>query len=105
MLFINEKNNINIGGSWDTNYKELKLYQIGNKVMGRSELLGGVIEGKLEGNVLTGTWAQEESTGRCKYGRFYITFEETEDAFTGEWGYCDNINDGIWVGRRRSSLR
>lgn len=94
---------IDVSGKWSTNYKNLTLYQYGDEVYGSYDLLDGVVKGTLDGNILTGMWFQSHTDGDCPYGSFKLIF--TGDMFTGKWGYCRNLTDGDWVGRRIDNTR
>lgn len=91
---------VNVSGYWQTNYKNMMLYQYGNRVIGRYNLYNGVIEGTLNGNVLSGMWFQtpEAIFSICKYGPIRFIF--TENTFTGTWGECESLGEGNWNGNR-----
>lgn len=94
-MFLLEKI-YDVSGYWNTNIKELVLFQYGNNVVGRYNHFLGVIDGILEGNILTGIWFQSESNGDCNYGPFRLVFNG--EKFTGIWGYCDTLENRPWNG-------
>jgi hypothetical protein len=77
-----------------------KVIKIGDRVIGKYDLSGGIIEGTLKDNVLTGVWYQLVGSADCTYGPARLEF--TENAFMGEWGYCkDPTPKGFWMGNRK----
>lgn len=91
---------IDVGGTWSTgwNAAPVKMYltQVGNLVTGNYDFNNGKVVGILEGNVLEGAWAQENSNGN-----FRLVFSEDGNRFQGNWGYGkENISGGPWYGRR-----
>lgn len=102
MLYIYEKP-IDVSGLWITNLLPLTLLQHGNKVLGKYDLYDGILEGTLNGNVLTGTWMQSKALyDECNYGPF--EFEFSKNSFKGSWGYCDTkeLTGRLWSGSRIS---
>lgn len=81
---------IDVSGEWGSNYLPIKLYQHGNKVLGKFRLKDGVLEGTLEGNIFTGTWMHSEPfLGPYNYGGFIWVFT-SPNAFEGTVTYGDN---------------
>ncbi|TCT16148.1 hypothetical protein EDC18_102164 [Natranaerovirga pectinivora] len=101
-MYIHEVEPINISGIWRTNRLPIKFYQRGNKVLGAFEIRETLMEGTLQGNVLTGTWMHpyEPVYGPCNYGSIRFVF--TRDTFEGYVTYCDTniLSDVLWIGRR-----
>jgi len=95
-----EEYRIDVSGTWSTGWNgaPVKMYltQVGNLVTGNYDFNNGKLVGTLEGNVLEGAWAQDNSKGNFK-----ITFSDDGNRFQGNWGYGkESINAGPWYGRR-----
>jgi hypothetical protein len=98
------------GGRWDTNQGVLRIDQDGYHVRGDYDFKGGRIVGEVEGNTLSGLWAQNYSDRRCSeerlgsyfWGRYRLHLTDDEQDFHGHWTYCDEgpRSGGDWTGRR-----
>ena len=69
------------------------LYINGTHVTGTYKHSGGKIDGTLVGNKLTGTWTQTNGKGRIEF-----TFNSNFSAFTGKWGYNNDVPSKEWKG-------
>jgi hypothetical protein len=99
-IYKTDNTTIDVSGEWTSNFNNMVLYQIGDRVIGKYDLSGGIIEGTLKDNVLTGVWYQLVGSADCTYGPVRLEF--TENAFMGEWGYCkDPTPKGFWMGNRK----
>mgnify|MGYP001355679772 CR=1 FL=1 len=85
----------NISGAYTTDFNEMTLQQSGNKVTGTYKYSNGVIEGTLNGKILTGTWTQ--SNGK---GKFVFVFNNDFSAFSGKWGHNDAEPSSAWNGKK-----
>jgi len=85
----------NISGAYTTDFNEMTLQQSGNKVTGTYKYSNGVIEGTLNGKILTGTWTQ--SNGK---GKLVFVFNNDFSAFSGKWGYNDAEPSSAWNGKK-----
>lgn len=84
-------------GSWNSSFGELRLHQIGIDVHGDYRDLGD-IDGRVNGNKLTGTF-----TNGNKSGSFIFT-RTSNHAFTGQWKWENTNNWQEWNGSLKSSV-
>ncbi len=91
----------NIAGVFSTDYKQMTISQIGNKVTGTYEGTNGKIQGTLDGNRLIGTWNNNASG---KTGNFEFIFNSDFSAFTGKYGYNNATPTKKWNGTKTKSL-
>lgn len=96
-----------VSGLWRTNQGNATLVQAGAAVTGRYDMDNGEIIGTMSGNVLEGFWIEDASGTRCqapKNGRYFwgwIRWTFSDDAFTGEYGWCDRRDEkASWTGTR-----
>jgi len=96
---------LNVSGAWDTYWGSeeictLALQQRGNAVSGTYATTGappGVVNGVLEGGVLTGTWSDEAGS----VGSMRLVFSASGRSFSGTWGSGTSATDGgAWSGSR-----
>jgi hypothetical protein len=104
---------ISIAGEWNSSEGRIGFVQSGANVSGAYEMLEGLIDGKMSGNVLTGYWSQERSLilarcetprrGRYVWGRIKFVFSNDPingAVFRGYWGYCNKEPTFSWSGFR-----
>lgn len=95
-----------ITGSYSTSEGNMTLRQNGDRVSGRYTQDNGEITGVLNDMILDGFWIEDHSDRRCsnsKNGRYYwgrISYEFTENGFSGTWGYCNEEPSRKWTGKR-----
>ncbi|HWQ63690.1 MAG TPA: hypothetical protein VN429_04670 [Methanospirillum sp.] len=96
-----------ISGVWKTNKGNLTMSETGYslrdvKIDGSySGKLKGSIQGTMSGPVLTGSWTEQDSSGKSNSGRFTIIIRNDCCAFTGTWGVAESdTNGGEWSGVR-----
>jgi hypothetical protein len=107
---------ISIAGEWNSSEGRIGFVQSGANVSGAYEMLEGLIDGKMSGNVLTGYWSQERSLilarcetprrGRYVWGRIKFVFSNDRingAVFRGYWGYCNKEPTFSWNGFRSRS--
>jgi len=82
-------------GTFNSDFNRLTFHQSGNNVSGNYEHSNGRIKGKLNGNVLTGWWYQDNGKGR-----FRFVFNSEFSSFTGKWSYDDAEPSGTWNGSK-----
>ncbi|PKP36770.1 MAG: hypothetical protein CVT98_07105 [Bacteroidetes bacterium HGW-Bacteroidetes-15] len=89
--------NLNLSGTFSTEWGEMYLQQSGNQVTGTYKHNNGVIKGTLNGRTLVGTWSQSNGKGKFKF-----EFNDDFSAFTGKWDYNDAepSKDG-WNGKKK----
>ena len=89
-----------VSGVYNTDYKQMTLDQIGNKVTGTYEGANGKIQAILNGNRLVGTWRNSASG---KTGNFEFIFNSDYSSFTGKYGYNNNGPTKKWNGTKVKS--
>jgi hypothetical protein len=83
-------------GEWFSTFGKLTLTQEGGSVRGPYEHNGGVLEGTLNGAVLSGTWREGDRGGPCE-----LTLDEAGNEFHGNWKeHADTAWRGDWSGVR-----
>jgi hypothetical protein len=82
-------------GQWDTDFKRMKLVQMGSGAKGTYEHQNGKIEGTINGNIFFGVWIQDNAKGR-----FEFTMSPDGKSFVGKWGYNDDTPASQWNGAR-----
>lgn len=95
LMFLQFCYSQNLDGTYTTDFNEMTLQQSGNKVTGTYKYSNGVIEGTLNGKILTGTWTQ--SNGK---GKLVFVFNNDFSAFSGKWGYNDAEPSSAWNGKK-----
>lgn len=68
--------------SYNTDYGTMTLNFDGETVTGRYTHANGRIKGTLNGNILTGTWTQDNGSGA-----FRFEFGDDFETFQGKWNY------------------
>jgi hypothetical protein len=101
----------NYAGAWRTNNGDMRLDQDGDRVTGSYDLKGGRVRGHVDGESLSGIWAQDTADRRCRetrmgthyWGHFRFDLNDEADHFDGSWSYCDESfgSGGTWSGDRR----
>tara|TARA_B100001939_G_scaffold43933_1_gene33935 strand:- start:280 stop:648 length:369 start_codon:yes stop_codon:yes gene_type:complete len=104
----------NVAGRWSSDFGTLKSWSnhqanelIGVYINTKTDQLDGLINGTLDGDLLSGYWIQQTSQRRCAeqtfetlfWGRLELSFD-SDDAFSGRWGYCDDMVQRQWNGRK-----
>ena len=104
----------NVAGRWSSDFGTLKSWSNhqANELTGvyintKTDQLDGLINGTLDGDLLSGYWIQQTSQRRCTeqtfetlfWGRLELSFD-SDDAFSGRWGYCDDMVQRQWNGRK-----
>jgi len=107
----------NVAGRWSSNFGTLKSWSnhqanelIGVYINTKTDQLDGLINGTLDGDLLSGYWIQQTSQRRCAeqtfetlfWGRLELSFD-SDDAFSGRWGYCDDMVQRQWNGSKLMS--
>jgi PGF-CTERM protein len=89
-------------GTWDTNWDEMELVQIGNQVTGTYVYDNGKIVGVVSGYTLTGTWSEAPSYNPPNdAGDIELTISPDCNSFTGNWRYGSTGDwSGDWTGTR-----
>jgi hypothetical protein len=92
-----------LSGKWKTNFGMMTLTQDGSNVSGSYTHDSGKIEGKLEGNILRGSWSESPSYKAPRdAGGFEFIFSDDAKKFTGKWrsGFDKQGWDGSWTGTK-----
>lgn len=83
-------------GKWFSSFGRLSLTQEGDTARGAYQHEGGVLEGTVDGEVLSGTWREGDRTGPCE-----LTLDAAGNAFQGSWKEgADAGWRGAWAGTR-----
>ena len=103
-----------VAGLWISDFGTLKFWsnRQADEVSGvyintKTDQMDGLINATLDGNILTGYWIQQNSQRRCGeqkfetffWGRLEFSFD-SEDVFSGQWGYCDEMVQYEWNGSK-----
>ena len=103
-----------VAGRWISDFGTLKFWsnRQADEVSGvyintKTDQMDGLINATLDGNILTGYWIQQNSQRRCGkqkfetffWGRLEFSFD-SEDVFSGQWGYCDEMVQYEWNGSK-----
>lgn len=81
--------------SYNTDYGAMTLNFNGSSVTGNYTHQDGKVRGRLEGNVLSGTWTQNNGSGA-----FMFTFDPSFNSFEGKWNYKGETSmRGGWNGK------
>lgn len=106
-----------VAGRWSSDFGTLKIWSNhqANELTGvyintKTDQMDGLINGTLDGDLLSGYWIQQKSQRRCAeqkfetffWGRLEFSFD-SGDAFSGRWGYCDDMVQRQWNGRKGMS--
>lgn len=98
------------GSVYDSDFNDLTITSWNAEgVRGAYAHEGGRIEGRANGNRVSGYWYQDaaavgcdrERGGTAYYGRFIFTFSPDLGSFRGLWSHCDEAPDRKWDGTRR----
>lgn len=90
-------------GRWKTNWGEMTLDHVGEKVTGSYTHDKGKIEGIMSGNSFSGTWSEAPSyQGPNDAGLVELNFKEDCKSFTGRWMYgsSGSWKENGWTGER-----
>ena len=83
-------------GSWDSTYGTLTMTQREDgRIIGNYNTYGR-LNGRLNGNKMTGTFYHPNNSGRCSdrrqgstnWGKFEFTFSSDRRSFEGKWNWC-----------------
>lgn len=103
-----------VAGRWSSDFGTLKIWSNNqaNELTGvyintKTGQMDGLINGTLNGSRLSGYWIQQTSQTRCAeqkfetffWGRLEFSFD-SEDVFSGRWGYCDDMVQRQWNGSK-----
>lgn len=88
-----------VEGVYKTNFQNLTLNVSGSTVTGTYEHGNGKLQGIVNGNRLSGTWANSASR---KSGKFEFVFTSDFSSFTGKYGYNDGAPKSNWSGTKIS---
>lgn len=94
----------NCTGKWKTNWGEMLLTQYKDgSVTGEYTYDKGKIEGKMSGNLLSGTWSEAPTyQGNHDSGLIEFQFNEDCSVFKGRWKYgtTGSWKEGGWTGEK-----
>jgi len=90
----------NISGVYNTDFRQMTLYQSGNSISGNYEGGNGTIKGIIEGNKFTGTW---KNSSNSRTGSFEFIFNSNFSSFTGKYGYNSDTPSRKWNGTKVKS--
>jgi outer membrane protein OmpA-like peptidoglycan-associated protein len=90
-----------VSGTYDSSYGKFHIRQQGTSVTGCYDTGSGLIDGGVEGRVLTFTWREVSK----RYGPAIMVFSPDGKQMTGVWWDHGNTNmaGGIWDGTRKSN--
>ena len=103
-----------VAGRWISDFGTLKFWfnrQVdevsGVYINTKTDQMDGLINATLDGRFLSGYWIQQNSQRRCGkqkfetffWGRLEFSFD-SEDLFSGQWGYCDEMVQREWNGSK-----
>jgi len=90
-----------VSGTYDSSYGKFHIRQQGTSVTGCYDTGSGVIDGGIEGRVLTFTWREVSK----RYGPAIMVFSPDVKQMTGVWWDHGNMTQagGIWDGTRKSN--
>jgi hypothetical protein len=90
-----------VSGTYDSSYGKFHIRQQGTSVTGCYESGSGLIEGGVEGRVLTFTWREASR----RYGPAIMVFSPDVKQMTGVWWDHNNVNraGGLWDGTWKSN--
>lgn len=97
------------GSVYDSDFNDLTITRWdAERVQGSYAHEGGRIEGRANGNRVTGYWYQHASAVGCRtqrggteyYGRFVFSFSPDFGSFRGRWSHCEEEPGGTWDGTR-----
>jgi outer membrane protein OmpA-like peptidoglycan-associated protein len=90
-----------VSGTYDSSYGKFHIRQQGTSVSGCYDTGSGLIDGGVEGRVLTFTWREASK----RYGPAIMVFSPDGKQMTGVWWDHNNATGagGIWDGTRKSS--
>lgn len=101
---------MDFSGLWHTNQGDMRIDQDGASVTGQYELKDGRVRGRVDGDTLSGIWAQSSAEHRCfeermgtlYWGQFWLRQSPDGTALQGRWSYCndDPSTGGDWTGGR-----
>lgn len=96
-----------ISGVWKTNKGNVTMSEAGYSLRevtidgSYSGKQKGSFQGTMSGPVLTGTWTEQDASGKMNSGRFTVVIRNDCCAFTGTWGTAESdTNGGEWSGVR-----
>jgi len=90
-------------GRWNTNWGEMVLDHIGDKVTGQYTHDQGKIEGMISGNSFSGRWSEAPTYKEPNdAGLVELEFSQDCKTFTGRWMYGTNGSwkENGWTGER-----
>ncbi len=89
-----------VSGTYDSSYGKFHIRQQGTSVTGCYESGSGLIDGGVEGRVLTFTWREASR----RYGPAIMVFSPDRKQMTGVWWDHNDVNraGGLWDGTRKS---
>src|SRR5262245_36000315 len=87
-------------GTYDSSYGKFHIHQQGTSVTGCYESGSGLIDGGVEGRVLTFTWREASR----RYGPAIMVFSPDGKLMTGVWWDHNDVNraGGLWDGTGRA---
>jgi hypothetical protein len=89
-------------GTWETNFGQLELQQVGDFVHGTYTHDQGKIEATVSGDKLIGTWSEAPSYGApSDAGDFEFIMSEDCKSFSGTWRYGSAGSWEDWTGTRK----
>ena len=103
-----------VAGRWSSDFGTLKIWSNNqaNELTGvyintKTDQMDGLINGTLDGDLLSGYWIQQTSQRRCAeqkfetyfWGRLEFSFD-SDDVFSGRWGYCEGMVQRRWNGSK-----
>jgi hypothetical protein len=97
-------------GNWatsDDTFNTMHFSQDGDHVTGPYDFRDGRADGTVKGSTFEGVWAQSGSSQECGSSKLGSTFwgrlelhRESDGAFSGVWGYCDDEPNKPFTGKR-----
>ncbi|MFV0388469.1 MAG: OmpA family protein [Pyrinomonadaceae bacterium] len=93
-----------VSGTYETeNYGKFHIKQEGTSIVGCYEFDGGLLEGGLNGRIMTLTWKENPYESDGDVGPAVFNFDEDGKNFTGFWTFASNeYYQGKWDGKKIS---
>ncbi len=91
-----------VSGTYKSRYGNFRIKQEGTSIVGCYEYQSGLLNGGIDGKIMTLTW-KEEGEGDSNRGPAVFLFDKEAKKFLGLWGYANgDYYSGKWDGEKIS---